>query len=453
MIWRKMSASVQWLVIFNAVPLLLLPILLSMGASARTKQRGEATRQESKTEWRFAFGTGQNATGYLSVLPDTIYTKERGYGYVGSSPTIGEPDRPFLFTVDLPEGNYTVSLTLGDSKQASATTVKAEARRLMLERVETGRGKETSRSFTVNVRNSRLKSGEQVRLKADEQGSMDWDGQLTLEFSNAHPALRRMTIVRADKSVPTLFIAGDSTVCDQPREPWCAWGQMLPRFFKEGVAVANYAESGESLRSFVSERRLAKISETIKAGDYLFIQFGHNDQKQKGDGVGAFTTYKADLKRFIAEARSHDATPVLVTPMNRRTFGPDGKITNSLGDYPEAVRQAATEEKVALIDLNAMSKTLYETLGPENSARAFVHYPANTFPGQTKELKDNTHFNSYGAYELARCIVEGIRANRLPLASLLTPDARPFDPAHPDPVETWKLPASALTDLVKPEGK
>ena len=103
---------------------------------------------------------------------------------------------------------------------------------------------------------------------------------------------------------------------------------------------------------------------TIKPGDYLFIQFGHNDQKERGEGVGAFTTYKQSLKHFVAEARERGAIPVLVTPMNRRTFDADGKVTNSLGDYPEAVRQVAREENVPLIDLNAMSKPFYEALGP-----------------------------------------------------------------------------------------
>jgi len=118
---------------------------------------------------------------------------------------------------------------------------------------------------------------------------------------------------------------------------------------------------------------------------------------------------------------------VLVTPMNRRTFDAAGKITNSLGGYPEAVRQAAKEENVALIDLNAMSKPFYEALGPEGSKKAFV---------------DNTHHNSYGSYELAKCIVEGIKANKLGIARFLMRDVPPFDPAHPDPVDSFKVPPS-----------
>jgi len=109
---------------------------------------------------------------------------------------------------------------------------------------------------------------------------------------------------------------------------------------------------------------------------------------------------------------------------------------------------------VALIDLNGMSKAFYEALGPEKSKKAFVQYPAGTFPGQDKELKDNTHFNAYGAYELARCIVEGIKANKLGIAKLLVDDALvAFDPSHPDPVESWTLPASPMMTMSTPAGK
>ena len=115
-----------------------------------------------------------------------------------------------------------------------------------------------------------------VRLKPDEQSHLDWDDLLTLEFTGTHPCVHALEISKADKAV-TVYIAGDSTVTDQAQEPWSAWGQMLPRFFKQGVAIANHAESGEYLKSFVGEHRLQKILETIKAGDYLLIQFAHND--------------------------------------------------------------------------------------------------------------------------------------------------------------------------------
>jgi hypothetical protein len=154
--------------------------------------------------------------------------------------------------------------------------------------------------------------------------------------------------------------------------------------------------------------------------------------------VGAFTTYKADLKRFVAEARAHGATPVLVTPVNRLTFDDTGKITNSLGDYPEAVRQAAREESVALIDLNAMSKPFYEALGPVEAHKAFAG-------------SDTTHHDNYGSYELAKCVVEGIRQAKSPLAKHLI-DTPPFDPAHPDPLIAFDIPAEPVGRAASPYG-
>ena len=409
--------------------------------------------------FKFAFGSGAAPAGFLRVPPTAAYTPERGYGFEpGPAPTASTGgvtgDKPFLFSVALPDGDYDVTVKMGDRSTTTTTTLKAEARRLMLERVETAPGRTVSKTFAVNVRTPQIKGGGEVRLKPRESGppmDRDWDDRLTLEFNDVRPSLDTLEIAPAPAAV-TVYLAGDSTVTDQPVEPWCSWGQMLPRFFGPGVAVANNAESGESLRSFLGARRLDKVLSTMKAGDYLFIQFGHNDQKEHGEGVGAFTTYAADLKRFVAEARKRGGLPVLVTPMNRRRFDADGKIVNTLGDYPEAVRRTAKEEDVPLIDLNAMSKTLFEALGPQGTLKAFVHYPAGTFPDQPKEMKDDTHFNGYGAYQLAKCIVEGIKADKLPLAKYLLPGLPAFDPAHPDPVDSWHLPASPLAPVVKPDG-
>src|SRR5690606_30511697 len=191
--------------------------------------------------------------------------------------------------------------------------------------------------------------------------------------------------------IPTIYLAGNSTVVDQEYEPWAAWGQMITAFFRPEVAVANYAESGESLKSFIAEKRLKKILSVIKPGDYLFIEFAHNDQKAGGAYVAPFTGYKDHLKLFIKAAREKGAIPVLVTSMHRRNFNENGEIINTLDNYPEAMRQVGKEENATVIDLNKMSKTLYEAMGPEKSKRAFVHYPAGTFPGQDKVLNDNTH--------------------------------------------------------------
>jgi lysophospholipase L1-like esterase len=190
----------------------------------------------------------------------------------------------------------------------------------------------------------------------------------------------------------------------------------------------------------------------MKKGDYLFIEFGHNDMKQKGEGIGAFTSYKKEFLRYITDVKAKGGIPVVVTSMHRRSFDSTGHIINTLGDYPEAARQAAKETNTALIDLNAMSKVLYEAWGPVQSVKAFVHYPANTFPGQDKKLEDNTHFNTYGAWQIAKCIVKGIKEAKLGIASLLRKDLAPFDPAHPDEIEKLFWPMGAYVTGMKPDG-
>jgi lysophospholipase L1-like esterase len=209
---------------------------------------------------------------------------------------------------------------------------------------------------------------------------------------------------------------------------------MLPRFLQPGIAVANHAESGESLRSSLGAKRLDKVLSTMRPGDWLFIQYGHNDMK----AVDA-AAYKADLKRFVAAAREKGGRVVVLTPMHRRTFEGD-KITNSHRDFPAAARAAAAEENVPLIDLCAMSQTLYEAWGPEKSIQAF------------STPRDGTHHNNYGSYELAKCVVEGIRQNKLEIARFIRHDALVFDPVQPDPIETFAVPASPQISVQPPDG-
>jgi lysophospholipase L1-like esterase len=359
-----------------------------------------------------------------------------------------------LFSVKVPEGNYAVSVVLGDPSTESDTTVKAEQRRLMLESVKTTKGEIVRRSFVVNVRTPKIAGGDRdVKLNGRERDARTWDDRLTLEFNGPHPAVREVEIKPAAPDVVTVYVAGDSTVTDQGGEPYTGWAQVLPRFFSDHVAVSNHAESGRALYSFRGERRLDKILSTIKPGDYLFIQFGHNDQKNKAPGSGAFTTYKADLEQYIKAAREKGATPVVVTPMYRRRFDSAGKLENSLGDFPAAARKVAEEQKAPLIDLHEMSGKVFQALGEEGSKQAFLFVAAGTVPGQDKEIKDNSHFSAYGAYELARCVVEAIRTSDLPLAKQLAADVRPpFDPSHPDDRALIKIPRSPARANSRPEG-
>ncbi len=420
----------------------------------RAGKVGAVQAQTHKPGYRFDFGPGQIAPGYTQILPATIYSKELGYGFEpgvavscverGGKDALRRDfctsDKPFYFSVALPAGNYNVTVTLGDADGESATTIKAELRRLMLEEVHTAKGRFATRTFTVNIRTPQIAGGGEVRLKDREKTTeiWNWDEKLTLEFNNTHPTVCALEITHAD-NIPTIFLLGDSTVCDQPREPYNSWGQMLPRFFRAGVAVANHAESGESLRSSLGAKRLDKVLSLMQPGDYLFLQYGHNDEKEKGAGGGAFTTYKTSLKHFVAEARKRGGIVVLITPMHRLTFDAAGQITNSHGDYPEAVRQAAKEEHVPLIDLNVMSKPFYEALGPAEAKKAFA-------PG------DATHHNNYGSYELAKCIVEGIKANKLGLVKYLVRDVPPFNPSRPDAIASFSIPPSPLNTEVKPLG-
>jgi len=425
-----------------------------------------AQAQPAKTSYKFDFGAGSVAPGYRQVLPSATYFTERGYGFDFNT-TVTTVDRkgkdalkgdfvtsnkPFYFSVDLPEGNYNVTVTLGDQKKPTSTMVKAESRRLLLEKTDTKAGQFVTQTFTVNIKSRRINDTLTVGLKPRETSKLDWDDKLTLEFNGTNTCLAALEITPAPTAT-TVFLAGNSTVVNQEDEPWASWGQIIPRFFKPGVAVANHAESGLSLGSFLGSRRLTKVLSVMKPGDYLFVEFGHNDQKEKGPNDGAYKSYTERLQLFVREAKQKGGIPVIVTSTARRNFDEaTGKNVNSLGDYPDAARKVAQQEGVALIDLNAMTTTLYETLGVEDSKKALVHYPANTYPGQDKPLADNTHFNTYGAYEIAKCVVEGIKANKLGLVQYLRPDVPPFDPTHPDALAKWNWLESPHNTVVKPDG-
>lgn len=440
---RASSALIRILFVRGAPLLGLIAFALSMPLMA---QRG----------WSFDCSPAKHPKGSIHLSAASVYSAPTStfgfdFGTVPDTFTGGScsSTHPFYFSVAVPDGNYQVTLVLGGPR-VSTTTVRAESRRLFVKQMNVAAARSHRVVFLVNIRTPNIfPPGEsnstgpfpQVRLKQREIGAQDWDDRLTLEFNGDHPSIRSVSI-RPIENVPTIYIAGDSTVVDQTKEPWAAWGQMLPVFLDSHIAVANEAESGETIRSFVSERRLAKVMSTIRAGDYLMIQFGHNDQKRGQGYVPATTDFKTYLLQYIREAHAHGATPILVTPMNRRDFDADGKIVSTLGDYPQAMREVAAQQDVALIDLNALSKTLFEAMGEAGTLHAFVHFPANSFPGQPVELKDNTHFTSYGAYELARAIVQNVYDQRLPLARYLRLPLSPFNPTHPDPFSDWSLPPS-----------
>ena len=408
-------------------------------------------------------GSDKN-TGALT--PTTLVSDTAAGWDLHSVPTIAEgvcsSAKPFYFSIPVPEGNYRITVVLG-GVEPSVTTVRAEARRLMLEKIPIAPGKTVTRSFDVNVRVPEFTKPDgapsRVRLKPREIGNLDWDPKLTLEFNGTNPAVRSIAIepLTGAKAEPTIYLAGDSTMVDQDVEPWASWGQMLPRFFQPGIVIANHAESGESSSSFIGELRFAKIMSLIKPGDWFIMQFAHNDQK---NGPDFPEKYRAILTDFVKQVRAKGATPIIVTAMNRDSFDADGKIKDTLAPYPQISREVAalastivttnfvTEKDIpppiALIDLNAMSKTMFEAMGPDGANHAFMKFKAGSYPGVDHDISDTTHFNNYGAYELARCIVQGIRDNKLPLAKFLDSTTPTFDPAHPDPFATFSLPYTPM---------
>ena len=378
-----------------------------------------------------------------------VYSDSQGYGYdVLPAPDKKKPAEPFYFSVKVPDGNYRVKVVLGGKKNSN-TTVRAEGRRLMMDNITTKRAKDTQEvSFTVNKRTPLIDEKNRVKIKDREKAYFTWDDKLTLEFNGDMPAVKHIHIEKAD--VPTIYLCGNSTVVDQNYEPWASWGQMITRWFGPEVAISNHAESGLTARTFIASNRLDKILTTLKKGDYVFVEFGHNDEKEKKPGDGAWYHYQYQLKIFVDQVRKKGADIVFCTPTQRRAFNDDKKtLMNTHGDFPAAMKMVAEKENVPLIDLNSLTKTFFETLGYEDSKRALVHYPKEMYG---RELADNTHFNPYGAYEVAKCVVMGMKQLNLPVVQYLRADWQDFNPAQPDDWKTFKWAPSRISENVKPDG-
>jgi lysophospholipase L1-like esterase len=216
---------------------------------------------------------------------------------------------------------------------------------------------------------------------------------------------------------------------------------MLPALLDDGITVANHAKSGETLKSFLTGLRFDKLLGAMKPGDWLFIQFGHNDQKQQWPQtyVAPDTTYPAYLRAYIAEARRRGAHPVLVTSPERRNFDAQGRIVGTLDDYAAAVRKLAADEAVPLIDLNADSRTIYEALGPAIAPSAF-----------NDGGRDKTHHDNYGAWLLANAVAQRIRDTIPALAAHVT--APPFMPHRPPTAAQAAIVPSLIHSDQRPAG-
>lgn len=222
---------------------------------------------------------------------------------------------------------------------------------------------------------------------------------------------------------PVLYLVGDSTMADKPvipPNPERGWGQLLPLYFRETIRIENHAMNGRSSLSFLTEKRWAAITNRLKAGDWVIIQFGHNDQKADTNRhTEPFGSFKQNLARYVRESQALGAQPILATPVVRRKFDASGALVDTHGDYVAAGRQAAAEERVPLLELNTGTAGLVRALGPEASKKLYLWVGPEEFPALKTPKQDDTHFCAYGASRVCDLAVEEIRKRMPTLAGHL----------------------------------
>jgi lysophospholipase L1-like esterase len=372
----------------------------------------------------FDFGSGPAEQGYTKVSSKDLFSEEAGFGFVpleGIEIQDANQDGsallrdfcysrlsgvPLQFDVRVPHnGTYHVKLTFFNPEKSSTLTVLSESRRFMLTDQHLPAGEVLTCEFTANVCD--------FHMNGDDYTKKD---RLNIAILGTSPQINALEITEVD--VPTIYMAGDSTVTDQkaeypyhPSSTYCGWGQMLGQFLHQGIAVSNHAQSGSTTQDF-KECNWNVVKERLKPGDFLFVEFGHNDQKI--EALDAFGGYAENLRFFVREARALGAVPVLCTSINRILFQEDGTLMNLLGDYGEAVRQVGRELDVPVIDLLQRTTEFFETVGPVDSW--------NYFWGDGKN-RDYTHTNDIGGNVIARFAAQEIIKNKIhPVCDLIKAD-------------------------------
>lgn len=401
---------------------------------------GAFTLVDAAENYKFDFGEGPVAAGYTQVKANTKYSDSQGYGF--ESGTVSSVDRlwdddlttdfltakgDMVFSVALPQGNYEVTFILGDGENESETTVWAENRKLMLDRVTLAGGVFSRQTVSLRRMETRSMDGSvTMSIKDREKDYRTWDKKLTFVISGKAPAVAGIEIKRNDNAT-TLWLCGNSTVVDQMTAPWAGWGQMAPGFFKSTLAIANYAESGLTASGFYSMKRLAKILSEVKKGDFVTVQFAHNDQKNQND----VNNYEATLTKYANEIKAKGATPLFVTSTARQN---ETDPKTAVGGLPERMRALGKKLGVTVLDLNQHSITLGKALGG-NKEKMYMY-----------TASDKTHFCEYGAYELARANIEEIKAKVPELAKHLRDDHEAFDSSKPDPLDILTQAKTPITD-------
>ena len=395
---------------------------------------------EAAENYKFDFGEGPVAAGYTQVKANTKYSDSQGYGF--ESGTVSSVDRlwdddlttdfltakgDMVFSVALPQGNYEVTFILGDGENESETTVWAENRKLMLDRITLAGGVFSRQTVSLRRMETRSMDGSvTMSIKDREKDYRTWDKKLTFVISGKAPAVAGIEIKRND-NVTTLWLCGNSTVVDQITAPWAGWGQMAPGFFKSSLAIANYAESGLTASGFYSMKRLAKILSEVKKGDFVTVQFAHNDQKNQND----VNNYETTLTKYANEIKAKGATPLFVTSTARQN---ETDPKTAVGGLPERMRALGKKLGVIVLDLNQHSITLGKALGG-NKEKMYMY-----------TASDKTHFCEYGAYELARANIEEIKAKVPELAKHLRDDHEAFDSSKPDPLDILTQAKAPITE-------
>lgn len=396
---------------------------------------------------KFCFGKLQK-DGYLCITEPLCYSEERGFGFVFDTDAEGRPmqsvgfsdmicfgkrdDVPLRFDVLVPHmGTYHVRVTIFDENDDTTLSILSEWRRFIRTDEKIKKGENYICDFTVQVCDIH---------HTDEERYVD--RVLNLAFLGD---AKISTVEITETDAPTVYIAGDSTVTDQPasypyhpERTYCGWGQRLGEFLLPGIAVSNHAESGKTTETFKGNL-WSVVKERMKKGDYLLMGFGHNDQKI--EALGAFTGYYQNLSYYVDYARSVGATPILCTPINRIIFEPDGSLRDLLGEYGAAVRALAKEKQVACIDLLKKTTDYFTAQG---NIRAW-HY----FWGDGTN-RDYTHTNDFGARIIAQFAAQGIlEQNIMPLAKFVRTDC--IDVAFPAKLKKTETAAEPMHGIKPPE--
>ncbi|HHV32894.1 MAG TPA: rhamnogalacturonan acetylesterase [Clostridiales bacterium] len=362
---------------------------------------------------KFVFPPEVPSQGDIPVDGDCLYLAEAGYGFVtdaksalGENGGIPEINNGFVpaehrkgvlpryFRVRVPHsGNYTVSVTI--ACEASEDVVLFSERRRFVWKEKAEKGAVLTHTFTANVCPV-IPTGKKEPYP---------DEAVDLTLIGEHATFRRITVEETHSAV-TIFLAGDSTVTDQqadspylPTESYCGWGQALPLFFRSGATVSNHAHSGFTTEDFLQGGHWEIIKQAMHPGDYVFIQFGHNDEKIPH--LAAFSGYRRNLERLIDETKENGGIPVLVTSVSRNLWNaPDGGFNDLLEDWAQACRVIAREKKIALIDLHEKTKRFFYSLGRTHGSEYCRKY---FYPG------DFTHFNDIGGALIASFVAEEMK--------------------------------------------